>query len=99
MGKQVEHPNTELESATELAKSGPTAITAWPSRPLSPWTFVAAEIALALLLGFFRVGSKSLWSDEIYSARVVSGSWSALFHSLRTSDANMSLYDVLLHMW
>ena len=58
-----------------------------------------AEATLALLLGAITLGSKSLWGDEIFSIHRANGSWDALYHSWRTADANMSFYDVVLHLW
>jgi len=62
----------------------------------------AGAIALSLLafgLGIADSGRRSLWSDEGVSATIASGSWHALWRTLRTFDPNMSLYDVLLKVW
>jgi 4-amino-4-deoxy-L-arabinose transferase-like glycosyltransferase len=58
-----------------------------------------AECALALGLGLVTLGTKSLWSDETYSASVASGTWRSMWESWRQWDANMTLYDVLLRAW
>jgi mannosyltransferase len=60
---------------------------------------VAGEVVLALALGFIRLGHNSLWEDEIFSVNAASGSWGHLLHVLHYGDANMSLYDVVLHLW
>jgi mannosyltransferase len=57
------------------------------------------ECGLSLALGFITLGSKGLWQDELYSATVASGSWRSMYQSWRQWDANMSLYDIVLHLW
>ena len=62
----------------------------------------AGAVALSVLafgLGIADSGRRSLWSDEGVSATIGSGSWHALWHTLRTFDPNMSLYDVALKVW
>jgi mannosyltransferase len=64
------------------------------ARPLA-W----AEAALALALGAFTLGSKSLWFDEVLSVTTAGSSWGSLYRSLRNESPNMSLYSALLHLW
>ena len=59
----------------------------------------AALSLLAFGLGIADSGRRGLWSDEGVSATIASGSWHALWRTLRTFDPNMSLYDVLLKVW
>lgn len=59
----------------------------------------AALSLLAFGLGIADSGRRGLWSDEGVSATIASGSWQALWRTLRTFDPNMSLYDVLLKAW
>ena len=58
-----------------------------------------AATAVAALLGLLFLGSKSFWLDEAFSAAAASLSIGALWHLAADSQANMSLYYVLLHGW
>jgi 4-amino-4-deoxy-L-arabinose transferase-like glycosyltransferase len=69
------------------------------ARVLKP-TVVAATITIvSLVLGFTLLGEKSFWLDEGYSFAYAQGSWTDLWKVVSTSQANMSLYYVLLHVW
>jgi len=60
---------------------------------------VALVAVVAGVTGSIRLGTKSLWLDESYTANEVlnhgSGFWSYWFHA----DPNMMFYTFLLHFW
>jgi mannosyltransferase len=64
-----------------------------------PTIYVTAITILALALGFILLGDKSFWLDEGYSFAYAQSDWSGLWKVISTSQANMSLYYVLLHPW
>jgi mannosyltransferase len=64
-----------------------------------PTVYVTAITVLALALGFILLGDKSFWLDEGYSFAYAQSDWSGLWKVISTSQANMSLYYVLLHPW
>jgi mannosyltransferase len=73
------------------------------SRPASRYidaALLTGIVLLALLLRVLFLGKESLWLDEAYSVEVAgTGSWGHLAGRLWNSDANMSLYYALLHIW
>jgi 4-amino-4-deoxy-L-arabinose transferase-like glycosyltransferase len=71
-------------SARRLAWGG-----AWPLAP----------VALAAVLGAYRLGQKSLWLDEAFSVGVARLDWPATWWLVRTTEPNMALYYALLHGW
>lgn len=56
-------------------------------------------VALAAVLVFFSIGEKGFWFDETLSVERASRAWSGLWQDITTSQANMSLYYVVLHWW
>jgi mannosyltransferase len=68
------------------------------ARLIASWPIVLVA-AVAAATGSFRLGAKSLWLDEAYSAQEASshGSqfWTYWFHG----DPNMTLYYLMLHFW
>src|SRR5215831_5567661 len=63
------------------------------------WLFAPALTVLALGLGLYRVGSKSIWLDEAVSISYARGPRTVVGHAVRGADPNMSLYYVLLWGW
>jgi mannosyltransferase len=61
-------------------------------------SLACAEAALSLALGLFKIGDKSLWFDEGFSAMVASGDLRSIYDVARR-DQNMFGYYVLLHIW
>lgn len=59
---------------------------------------VLAAMALATTLSLLCIGRKSLWIDEV-SSIFLARDWSRMWRELITSDANMWLYYILLHLW
>ena len=65
----------------------------------------AAPIALWLIIGLAAVlrvaylGAKSIWSDEAFSIVMAKLPWSDFWRMTTTTEANMSLYYVLLRGW
>jgi hypothetical protein len=60
---------------------------------------VVMLMALASLLMLFSLGKKSFWLDESFSFFLAQQDWTILWRSLLESEANMSLYYILLHLW
>ncbi|MGH8102978.1 MAG: hypothetical protein ACREJQ_00480, partial [bacterium] len=54
--------------------------------------------ALASFLLFFRLGEKSYWSDEAYSAMVIQRPWSEMLVEVG-HDVHTPLYWVTLKIW
>jgi mannosyltransferase len=81
----------------EIAKSpAPSAA----HRRFSPTFYIAVAITIvAALLRFCNLGKESIWHDEGFSISVAHLSWHALWRVVSTSEANMALYYLLLHVW
>lgn len=66
---------------------------------------LAAAIALlvccllAATLGFYHLGHNSYWLDEAVSIRLAHDPWPSFIRTIRTTEANMVLYYVLLRAW
>lgn len=60
---------------------------------------VASLALLATGLALFRIGHKSLWSDEAVSALLVAGTWSDLLRTSFAGELNMLPYHLLLFPW
>jgi uncharacterized membrane protein len=75
--------------------------TGTPSRPLRQCELAVIGLAMALaaLLTGFRIGHESLWLDEAFSVSIVAQPWSGLWAFLKSQEANMSAYHVLLKLW
>jgi 4-amino-4-deoxy-L-arabinose transferase-like glycosyltransferase len=50
-------------------------------------------------LGLYHLGSRSLWGDEAFSITLARKPFGEFWHVVTTSQANMSLYYVLLRGW
>jgi mannosyltransferase len=59
----------------------------------------AAVLLLATVLRFADIGGKSMWLDEAFSVALSGAPWTTFAHMLRTQEANMALYYVLLRIW
>jgi hypothetical protein len=66
----------------------------WYSVPL----LLILLFGVALALGLYRIGSKSVWIDEAYSLRYVRAD-PARFVDFVTQDANGALYYAMLYGW
>jgi mannosyltransferase len=64
-----------------------------------PWVAVPSVMIIGGVLAFLHIGEKSFWEDEglsfAYAHQGVGGLWHTFLHT----DANMTLYYVLLHLW
>jgi mannosyltransferase len=60
---------------------------------------LAGEVALAALLGFIALGSRSFWLDETASVTLAQLDWGAFVDELRVREGNMSLYHAILSVW
>jgi hypothetical protein len=75
----------------------------------APWAPLAATVtrhatgalaaALAFALAVYELGSRSLWGDEVFSVTLAQKPAAEFWHVVSTSQANMSLYYVLLRGW
>ena len=63
------------------------------------WWGCAAAVALTVGLGLFRLGSRSLWGDEAFSVALAGQPAGEFWLVVTESQANMSLYYVLLKGW
>jgi 4-amino-4-deoxy-L-arabinose transferase-like glycosyltransferase len=63
------------------------------------WLGAAAAVAVAAGLGLYHLGSRSLWGDEAFSVTLARKPFGEFWHVVATSQANMSLYYVLLRGW
>lgn len=64
-----------------------------------PHLWILLPLGLAGGFGSFRLGAKSLWWDEGFSVWLARLDWPAAWQLMRTAEANMMLYYVLLHFW
>jgi mannosyltransferase len=58
-----------------------------------------AVIVAGAILRVARLGSQSYWLDEAFSVVLVHAPWRSFAYQLRTAEANMSFYFVLLRLW
>jgi len=63
------------------------------------WLFCLAIGAVALAFNLYRLGSPSLWFDEILSVERARQSLPVLWHIIFSTQQNMALYYLLLHFW
>jgi mannosyltransferase len=54
---------------------------------------------LALVAGFYRIGTKGLWLDEAFSAKYAQFGFSGLWQVVSKQDPNQGGYYLLLHLW
>lgn len=60
---------------------------------------IALLTTLALLLRVLALGHKPFWQDEVFSVLFVRMQWSQFWSILKSAEANMGLYYVLLRGW
>lgn len=63
------------------------------------WSGAAAATALAVGFGLYHLGTRSLWGDEAFSVTLARQPAGEFWRVVSTSQANMSLYYVLLKGW
>jgi mannosyltransferase len=69
-------------------------------RGVTPATYGALAIMIvAALLRFWNLGKESIWLDEGFSIWLAHLDWHSLWKIVSTSEANMALYYLLLHLW
>jgi mannosyltransferase len=60
---------------------------------------ILAVVVAGAILRLTRLGSQSFWLDEAFSVLLVRAPWHAFVYQLRTAEANMGFYYVLLRIW
>lgn len=60
---------------------------------------LAVPTAVAALLVLWGIGHEPLWRDEAASATIAGRPIGSMWHVIVHHEANMALYDVLLHVW
>jgi uncharacterized membrane protein len=70
-----------------------------PARVLRPASYVAALTALALLLRVLFLAHKPFWQDEVFSVLFCRLPAAQFWSILKTAEANMALYYLLLRPW
>ena len=78
--------------------SAPTDVGLAADRRRAVVLLVAAMMAGAILR-LARLGSQSYWLDEAFSVLLVRAPWRSFVYQLRTAEANMGFYFVLLRLW
>jgi len=71
------------------------------SRASTRWVvlILLGEVGLSLALGFYRLGHKSLWYDEGFSAMASSRGLPGVLKVVRYYDSNMPMYNGALSVW
>ena len=62
-------------------------------------TALAALVAFGAAIRLAGLGRQSFWLDEAFSVVLARAPWRAFAYQLRTSEANMGVYFVLLRPW
>jgi mannosyltransferase len=60
---------------------------------------LAAAVLLGSVLRLANLNGKSIWLDEAFSITLARASWTAFWHTVKTTEANMSVYYLLLRFW
>ncbi len=69
-------------------------------KPLPPdWLLCLIIGSVALGFNLYRLGSPSLWFDEVLSVERARQSLPVLWHIVFSTQQNMALYYVVLHFW
>jgi mannosyltransferase len=68
-------------------------------RSKANYASIAIVCALGGLLGTFRLGAKSIWTDEAFSDAVARLGFSTMWKAIVRGDAFNGLYYGLLHLW
>ena len=66
---------------------------------MTRWLGAVVAVAVAFGLGLYHLSSRSLWGDEAFSVTLARKPAGEFWHVVATSQANMSLYYVLLRGW
>lgn len=91
-GQRVERPASLFPQLDRRATGRPARRPPW-SRAVIALTLVAAALRLADL------GGKSFWLDEAFSVALARAPWAVFARIVQTSEANMSLYYLVLRAW
>ncbi len=68
-------------------------------RHTAAFCIAMAITIVAAALRFFNLGKESIWLDEGFSIWLAHFDWHSLWSVVSTSEANMALYYLLLHVW
>lgn len=60
---------------------------------------VTMAVLLAAVLRLIALGQKSLWLDEAFSITLAQTPWASFVQQLRTREANMAMYYLVLRAW
>jgi mannosyltransferase len=60
---------------------------------------LAAIIAIGAVIRLTALGRQSFWLDEAFSVTLARAPWGAFVYQLRTTEANMGVYHLLLRPW
>ncbi len=63
------------------------------------WAGPTAAVAVAVGFAFYHLGSRSFWGDEAFSVTLAGEPFADFSRVVATSQANMSLYYLLLRGW
>ena len=63
------------------------------------WSWVAVASLIHLVLGTVRLGSESVWLDELMSIQMVTGTWANLWGWFLFLPEQHPLYYLLLRPW
>lgn len=88
-----------MRGTTQVQESGIQDLNS--QQPLDRWWTGALllTIVLSLVVRIIGLGSKSVFADELSSFQFAHMSWRAFWELISRSEANMSLYYVLLRLW
>jgi len=84
---------------SELCQSNAPAIGASRASAFRFNLWLTVAIAVATLLRFYRLGTKSFWLDEAASVTLARLDWRSFWIAITHRQANMVLYYVLLRGW
>src|SRR5439155_9877438 len=90
------------ENTTNTAKEQKELPWRWSQlfvRLSSSWILGALIFFEALGFNLYRLGSPSLWFDEILSVERARQPLSVLLQIILNTQPNMALYYILLHLW
>jgi mannosyltransferase len=91
-----------MDTATGEAEPGARADASGTARGASARRiprWVAAVAAAAAFTGAIRIGSKSLWHDEAYSAAMARLPWSSFVKAVLRQESFSGLYYLVLRAW
>ena len=70
-----------------------------PSRSIQRKTAILVLTCIALVLRVIALGHKPLWQDEVFSVLFCRMPWTQFWSILKSAEANMTLYYLLLRPW